>query len=370
MIGFSNRKIVVRYLSNIVLKFFLVFLFILFLIIFGNQIFLVINQSLKQGLFASEMFPLILMKALRDTPFLISLSFSLSIIYALNKLYKSSEMFILINAGLSEMKLVKILSPLIFLLFLVVLILTTSIVPSINYKIDLIKQEAKLRPDYIFFQEGVFQNFSETNITFFSPNIIFSDGESSQTLQNIFLHDQDNNKIILAESGTKDIDRIEGRVFLNLFDGNIYENLDLESNKSPLITNFKKFKLKIFDQKNLKSEHTSPQSESKTILNILYSKENKDNQELLYRISIPLSLMLMSVISVFISRTNPRSKRNYSLGFGLLMYIGYYNMIIYFKQAETFATVDNLLNFIALHGLFICFILFLMFARTNLIKKI
>ena len=105
-----SKLIVYKFLSKQLIASFVSITSIIFLIIFGNQFFLVLSQSLNEGILTSELFPLMSLKVLRDLPFIIGLGFTLSLIFSLNRLYKSSEIVILNNAGLGEIQIFKILS--------------------------------------------------------------------------------------------------------------------------------------------------------------------------------------------------------------------------------------------------------------------
>jgi len=112
LLNILNSKIFIYLTKRIVLSFFAIFTILTF-IIFGNQLFLVLNQSLKVGFVSSELLPYMSLKVLRDMPFIISLGFSLAITFSLNYLYKNSEMVILNNAGIGDKQTIRLLSPLI-----------------------------------------------------------------------------------------------------------------------------------------------------------------------------------------------------------------------------------------------------------------
>jgi len=168
----------------------------------------------------------------------------------------------------------------------------------------------------------------------------------------------------LAKNGRKFIDEELQNVYLRLYDGQIYQNLDEGDNKNLSISNFKVFDIMIYD----------PSSSRKTIIPSLNDKNSntsflydlKNLNELVYRLSISLSLLIISIISIQISRTNFRKARNYAVGAGFLSYIIYYNLIIYVKELRFESFLEIFSNNLLPHLIFLIYFLFIYIFRNNL----
>jgi len=340
-----GSSILSRYLSKEIVRNFLPIFVIFLLIIGGNQFFLVINQSLKEGFYSSEVFSLIGLKVIRDLPFVIVLSFSLSITYSLNRLYKNSEISILHSSGLSELDLLKNIKSIVVILLVIVFSLSSTIVPFSKSKIDIYKKTANLRPEYIFLKAGIFQNFHNDNITFYASEIV-NLKDDQQKLKKVFLHSKQDNKVISADSGIKTKSNT-GDVVIDLFNGNIYSNLKQEFKNNLEITSFEKLTLVLFSNSNHQSLEKSEQ-ETKNIYELFTNVPN-DFKELMHRFLSPVSLLLMSFISVFLSRINTRENKNYSIGVVLIIYISYYNIMIYFNKLDASSMESVFLYFIIPH---------------------
>jgi len=351
-----------NYIAKKIIFSFVSFFVIFSVIIFGNQLFLVFSQSVSDGLFVSELFPLIVLKFLRDLPFVLSISFCLGLIFALNNLYKSSELIIFNNAGFGDLKLAKLLFPIIILFCTFVFFLTIYVVPLVKNEINLIKENAKSRPEFIFFKQGIFQNFKNNEIVFYSPSINSID--ETQIIRSPFIYSNSGNRIILAEQGVKEIDYSSGDVYLNLFNGNLYDNVNSGFQTVVSITKFNKFKIKIFDNVT-ESKITSSSKVDSTSTVALVKYINIDNlSELIYRFSVPFSLMMMSFLGIIISKTNIREKRNFSLGYGLIAYIAYYNTLVTFKEIKLYSLYEVVLYSILPHS-FIIALIFMLFIFNN-----
>jgi len=355
-----------KYLNKNILAVFIVFFLILSLILVGNQFFLVFSQSIKDGLFGFEIFPLILLKFIRDIPFILILSFSLSLIYSLNKLYKNSELTIISTAGVGEIEIIRMIKVLIIPITTIILVITFSIIPIVKSEIFLYKENAKLRPDYVFLKSGSFQNL-RNNSTFFSQESK-SDENGGQILKNIFIHSRENNKVIISKSGQKILDS-HNAIFLELYNGKIYENLNLQEN-SPLSTSsFEILKLNIFEPNKNSYFISNNNSEHKSIKSLLFSWNNEDIIEFLYRVSIPIMFLIISFISVFLSKVNPRTGKNFSLGYGLILFLAYYNILIYVKKISVSYFENSIVIFSISHLLFFVILLALYLVKQNIIFR-
>jgi len=362
--SFNNK--ISKFLTSEVLSSFFPFFLVLSLIIFGNQFFLVLGKSVSDGLIASEILPIMSLKYFRDLPMVIILSFSLSLTYSLNKLYKSSELIILPNAGIGDFGIFKILSPLIFVFTVFVLSLSVFLSPLANKKAAEIKESAKIRPDYISFKESVFQTFEEQDITFYSADI--DSKNNSQFFKDVFLYFPEDKKVILSNSGKKFSDE-KNNVYLRLFNGRIYQNIDSGNIDNLSITSFSSFDALMFNPSNVEREYTDS-VEYKELKDLIVSNDLKNITEIMFRFSFPISLILMSVLSIQLSRTNPRSKKNFALGLGLITYITYFYLLLNIKQIEYLDLNQIFIIFTSTHMFFLALVFIISILRNGLYIKI
>ena len=338
------------------------------LIVFGNQFFLVLSESLNQGLYSSELLPLMFLKLLRDMPFIISFGFSLSIVYSLNNLYKSSEATIIFSGGISEIKLFRLLLPLIILIFSIISILSIFIVPQIKLDIIELKNDAESRPEYIFLREKTFQNFQEEGLTFYSSKITNLNGDIEQDLHKVVIYSDSDDKLITAPKGKKKT--INNDSTIELYDGYIYENLSSDD-QNVKVTKFSNYKSNL--TKNYKTNKVAISADAKSITNLINTGGKKDFAELQYRIGLPLSLLVISMAAIFFSKTNARGKRNFAIGYVVLSYLGYYNLMLIAKttieegEGSYYSHVTRLIiNSIYPHLFFILLIYIIYLYRNKL----
>ena len=344
-------SIISRYLANYILgNFYGVFL-ILLIMIFGNQLFLVVKDSLNIGLFSNEITYFIFLKVLRDLPEILIISFLGGLVVSLIKLTQHSEMTILSSSGVGPFVIFKSLKILIIFATLIIFIGSNFITPWSKNELAKIKDNANKRPDYIFLNENQFQNFNQ-NI-FYSSEI--KNNKENQELLNVFIYSNSNNqiRIISSKSGVKYIDKTSGAVFLILFNGEIFDLDNFKNIKSS--SSFDKFKMKLFDkEENAESGVISIGSADRMKLsNLINLNTTSSKSEIFYRFSLPILFLLTVLFSLIVNRINTRSGKGYLVIAIFTFFIIYFNAVLTIKTLISDNSINFLLAFIVLHFLFI-----------------
>jgi lipopolysaccharide export system permease protein len=91
----------------------------------------------------------------------------------------------------------------------------------------------------------------------------------------------------------------------------------------------------------------------------------EDRVELLWRIAIPVVLIVLAFLAVPLSYIAPRQGRYGKVGYALLVYIVYYNLMGYARVQLEADVFPLLLNFWWVHLLFITFTLALLLKRNR-----
>jgi len=258
-----NQSLLSNFLSKKIFLNLLGVFFVLSILIFGNQIFIVSKESLKIGLETYEIVPFVILKYFGDAPEILSIAMIISYTVVLTKLNKNSEKIIILTGGCNDLDLFKKTLP-IFIPILLLLILFLSIFSPWAQKNETnYKNDAKNRPNYVFLKENQFQNFGD--LTFYSPKI--EQTERGQEIKDIFVYDQrssNNLNVITSNIAYKIVDPTSGDVFLDLRDGFIYENLNRDTSKK--ITEFKKYLVTLYEASDTTKQEKSNDYLSYTLL--------------------------------------------------------------------------------------------------------
>mgnify|MGYP003991653663 FL=1 len=123
-----------KYLNFKLLAFFLAISFIVFIVVFGNQFVLTVKESVEKGIPFQELLPIVSLNMLRAIPLIITLSIFLSIILSISQLYKNSEAVVMNSIGLGSKQFLVIIQPVVFLVFLLMLVFTSYIIPTAQHE--------------------------------------------------------------------------------------------------------------------------------------------------------------------------------------------------------------------------------------------
>ena len=106
-------------------------------------------------------------------------------------------------------------------------------------------------------------------------------------------------------------------------------------------------------------------SKEKYFSQLLDSKTNEDRIELLWRINLPIALLVLALLAVPLSYVAPRQGRYGKIGQALLIFIVYLNLLGLTRSMMLTGNFPLWLNFWWVHALMIILTLLLLKKRTR-----
>ena len=337
---YQNTRIA-RYIRwNVIVLFFAIIL-VVGLIVFGNQFVLMAQESIERGIPIEELIPLINYNMIRDFPLILSLSLFLAIILAVTQLYKNSEAIVMNSLGLGDKQFIIFLRPLVAVSFLILLLLTTSAVPWSKQQKYLIEEENKSASEFSFIKEGEFEEFKDGEIVFYASKSSTPDSKTEQYMEEIFISakSNENSLIVLASEAIKFTDPETKHVYLRLRDGTRYQDVAGLDNIN--ILHFDQYDLQIIsgDIQNTIIAYTS--IEGANTLELFKGKGPKVNAELQWRLSPPISLLVLSALGVLLGKASPRSGRSVGMLIGIVIFMLYNNGLLIAKNSVERGELDQ-----------------------------
>jgi len=344
-----QSTLIARYITRIVVTLFFAVILIIGLIVFGNQFVLIAQDSIELGVPIQELMPLAYYNMTRDFPFIFSLSLFLAIILAVSQLYKNSEAIVMNSLGLGDKQFIIFLRPLVIVSFIIILFLTTTAVPWSKQQKNLIEEANKNASEFTFIKEGEFEEFKDGEIVFYASESSTPDSEALQNMEEIFIsaRSEKNSIIVLASEAIKFTNPETKNVYLRLKDGTRYQ--DITGNKSKVILNFDQYDLQIIsgDMLNTVPQYTAIQG-IKTLE--LFNREGLlVNAELQWRLSAPISLLILSVLGVLLGKTSPRSGRSIGLLIGIVIFMLYNNGLLIAKSSIERGELNPIIGLWSVH---------------------
>ena len=354
--NFPNT-IISRYLLKNLVVFFISIFFIIGLILFGNQFVLTVQESVEHGIPIQELMPIIGFNMLRDLPIISSLAFFLSIIISISQLYKSSEAVVMNSFGMGDKNFIHLIQPVVTFLFVLVFVLTIYAVPWAKQQKSLAEDETVNASEFSFITEGKFESFKNGEIVFYASESSLVDNAGEQNMEEIFIYvsNEATPIVVLASEATKYTDSKNESIYLRLKDGVRYEGLPGDENVN--ILDFDRYDLEIVSGEVQKSLSNFSEIEEKTSIDLLLEGGDLANAEMQWRLSQPISILILSIFGVLLGKTSPRTGKGINLLFGLVIFMLYNNGLLVAKNLIESDQLNPILGLWSIHILLILFMI-------------
>jgi len=329
--------------------FFFAITFIIGLIVFGNQFVLTVQESISFGIPIKELMPLVGFNMLRDIPIILTLSLFLSIIITISQLYKNSEAVVMNSIGLSDKNFMNLIKPIIFFTFIIIFYLTIFAVPWAKQQKSYVEDETVNASEFSFITEGKFESFKNGEIVFYASESKVNDIVGEQNMEEIFIYalSNENPVIVLASEAKKYTDVKNGSIYLRLNNGTRYEGLP--GNENINILNFEKYGLEIVSGDVQKSISSFSEIEERNTIDLLREGGLKSNAEIQWRISQPISVLILSIFGVFLGKSSPRTGKGINLIIGVVVFMLYNNALLVAKNAIESGQLSPLIGMWSIH---------------------
>ncbi|CAN5367970.1 LPS export ABC transporter permease LptF [soil metagenome] len=316
--------LIFRYISKEIIATLTAVTAILVVILLCNQFIRYISAAAVGKFAAGMILQLMLLQVPHLLSLLLPLGLFLGILLVFGRLYADSEMTVLAACGVSKLKLLQMLMILASALAIIVAILSFWIIPRIaNYSNQLLV-EARSAPMVEKMLPGRFLASNEGRRVYYVEKM----SRDHQQLRNIFVAEQPvDNKvdvwtIVSAATGYQTVEPKSGEHYMVIVNG--YDYQGEAGSKEYKVVRFNKAFLQIASQ----AVSTSTDQDAKTTWDLVLAMKNpRDMAELQWRISLPLSVLLLGFLALPLSYVKPRQGRYIQLLPAILIYIFYANMM-------------------------------------------
>ena len=171
----------------------------------------------------------------------------------------------------------------------------------------------------------------------------------------IYVSNEESPIVVLASEATKYTDSNNESIYLRLQDGVRYEGLPGDENVN--ILDFDKYDLEIVSGEVQKSLSNFSEIEEKSSIDLLMEGGLLANAEIQWRLSQPISILILSIIGVLLGRSSPRTGKGVNLLFGVIVFMLYNNGLLVAKNSIENGQINPLLGLWSIHVLLILFII-------------
>mgnify|MGYP006072437875 FL=1 len=293
------------------------------------------------------LWPVLLSQSVKIFTLLLPISFFLGIVFAFGRLYKDHEISVMNACGMGYWQFYKSILLVILPVFILNAFTSVWLNSSVQRSAQSIVSNSKDIHEFNQVKAGQFNQSKSGAHVFFMESI----SEDKQVLHNVIISQSTEKTRALetAKSGRHKIDEITGDLFLVVGPG---ERTELELGKKNVkVIQFKQHGILI--AKKVVSDSYRIREREKPPALLWRSTELKDKVELMWRISIPLVLIVLALLAVPLSYVAPRKGQFGKIGYALLVYIAYFNLMAFGRSQLEQGNIPLMLNFWWIHLIFI-----------------
>ena len=293
---------------------------VLLFILLTNQFARVLGDVAKDKLPKDAVLQIIGLTGLQYLTILVPIGLFLSIMLALGRLYADSELPAMMACRVGPAGIYRPLTLLTLPVVIGVAWLAVDIGPQAFTEIERIGLEARRQADLASIEPGKFVGGNAEGVVVYAEDVV-----GPGQVENVFLQRVDatgNMEVVVAERGEqRDSDDPNVRFFV-LHNGRRYTGVPGTAKFTVMEFAEHGIPYKLPDVSEPKLEARAMQTAD------LFRSSNLDElAELHWRIGIPISTLILAILAVPLSRSQPRQGRYGRIAVGLLVFIIYFNLL-------------------------------------------
>jgi lipopolysaccharide export system permease protein len=292
---------------------------VLFTIFVTWNLIAILGKAAGGQVASSDVLALIAFAVLNYLPTVIILTSFISVLVAITRSYRDSEMVVWFASGQSLARWIRPVMAFGLPLVLIVGALSFVATPWASMKRDEYTERFQKREDLKRVAPGQFRESASANRVFF----VEGSAGGSGVVQNVFVNSFENgsNAIVVAKEGVVESDP-KGGQFLVLKNGRRYQG-------KPGSADFQSME---FERYSMRVATKSPvigndiKVEQMSTLALVANPSHFAMAELLYRISAPIMVVVLMLLAIPLGFVNPRAGSSANLILALLIFFTYSNM--------------------------------------------
>jgi lipopolysaccharide export system permease protein len=295
--------------------------------------------------------------SLNYLPVLLSISLFLSVLLTLTRSYRDSEMVVWFTSGIGLTRWIRPVLGYAIPVTLVIALLSLVLSPWALSKADEFKRRLDSRDDVSAATPGAFRESKQADRVFFLEDV---DTEKKR-VGNIFVRSTQNGKegTMVAKEGYQET-APNGDRFLVMLNGTRYEGIPGQAD----------FKIVVFERYSMRIEPAElrkerPNFKAYPTLFLLQNPDPWNISELEWRIGLPLSALILSLMAIPLSFVNPRAGRSLNMITAIMIYMFYNNMISVTNSWVGWGKISPALGLWGIHSFMFLVMLLLFYHRSS-----
>lgn len=331
---------------------------ILLLVIVGTQIIRVLRTATSALIPMEGVFALVGFTVLTSLPVVMGGSLFVAILLTLMRCYRDSEMVVWFTAGLSLKAWVRPVLTFALPSVAVIAALTFFVYPWAASRLEQYQHQLESRDETALVREGVFQESKRAEWVYFVEEM---DADSGM-VKNVFVQSKqrDGTGVMIARNGLIET-HPNGDRFLVLLDGHRYEGVPGSPEYRTM--DFKRLAVRIEPAEARKV--LSP-AKTRATSDLIAKSSPVNLAELVWRLGLPLSALLLALLAVPLSSVNPRVGRSFNLLAAVFLYFLYSNAISISESLVASGKLSAWKAVLGVHGTMAVVVLLFFYRRMSL----
>jgi len=329
----------------------------LFAILLTTQMIRLLGQAARGVTAAEGVVTLMGFTSLNYLPVLLSLTLFIAILLSLSRVYRDSEMAIWFSSGVPLTAWIDPVLRFAAPILLAIAALTLFLTPWSMTKRDEYVKRMDNRSDVARMSPGAFQESARGDRVFFVESIAHENGTDDR-VKNVFINSVQHGRqgVIVASQGHTEMAE-NGDKFVVLSNGRRYEGAAGSAEFRTM--EFQRYAIRMETAENLGIDQSA---KNLSTLELLRNRTTQNKAELLWRLGVPFSALILALLAIPLSFVNPRAGRTNNLLFALLTFMIYSNLLSVSKTWVAQGRLPFEVGVWAVH-LFMCLALIALFWR-------
>ena len=308
-----------------------------------------LGDAITETLGIVLMLKLVVLKTLIALEVLIPIALYVSIIVGLGRLHRDQEIIAMRAAGIRGTRIIRAVLWIAIPIGILVGILSVEGRPRAYQESYLLDARANAELNTDRFQPGRFYGSEDSGRVVY----IQQKDDTNGTMYNVFhyIDGELEKEIILSRFAAQKTPADGGRTEVHLFDGTVHRIYNAEQEDE--VTRFDKFVLYLDDAE----DDIGYKRKAASTTELLLSNETRDIAEWQWRLSRPLSTILLAILAIPLSQVSPRQGRNERIFTAAMIFAVYYNLSGLAKTWVEQGVVGSFPGIWWLHGLLLIAVL-------------
>lgn len=345
------------YLAREIFKTSIATMLVLYIILMSNALGRVLADVADGDVPLQAVWAVMLSQSVNILSLLLPVAVFLGIIFTLGRMYKDHEIVVMSACGIGYRDFYKPVAMVVGPMFLISCYTSLWLNAQMQGNALAMVDSGLNQHQFHQVKPGKFNQSGDT--VFYMDSL----SEDKLQLRDVILGHTSAEGMILetAQSGRQKIDEQTGDLFLVVGPGQRIEGI--AGQKDYKIIDYEQHGILLRKQVVPVSPHIH--SNEKNPVELWVSNRISDRVELQWRIAIPMVLLTLAILAVPLSYISPRQGRFGKVGYALLTYIVYFNLIALTRAQLEAGSLPMALNFWWVHLIFLVFAGLLVYRRNN-----